>query len=534
MSAASANLPALSQIDVGGAYFDWVLMLETTQAKADVEEIFEFVADDCELRIVEVGTDDDPSSGSDSPTGERVDVADDNNAAVTAPQSKADQPTITPAEQTSSPVEPAINPSIRREKAADDATQGERRATSRETTASPTIRVDLDRVDRVVDTVGELVITQAMLTQTVHELPPEGNYTALWRNLEEISAVTRELQESVMAMRAQPVNSVFQRMPRLVREVSGKTGKKVRLVVTGEGTEVDKTVTERLSDPLTHMIRNAIDHGIETPEDRLASSKPAEGTIRLSAEHRSGRIIIELSDDGRGINRKKVREKAVASSLIAEDAELSDEEIDNLIFLPGFSTASEVSNISGRGVGMDVVRRNVEAIGGRVSIASAEGSGSTFRMTLPLTLAVMEGMVVAVAKETYILPLANIVECLRLMPKDVQAAAMGGQFLIIRGEVIPLIYLCQFFHLANAKSRKQEGVVVVIEVEGGTKAGLVVDEIRGQQQVVVKSIEANYGKIDGAAAATVLGNGQVALIVDADAFARLVSVGRTSGQRSVN
>jgi len=533
VAASVDQLPDLAHVDPTGAYIGWTMTLETTGTVSDVHEVFEFVEDDCELSVSEIVDDDENSSNpvvrnvamdTGETTQEHGEIGQSNSE-------KAAGPLETPVDAGSPSAAEAEVESKRQPKAQEEGNKGER--TNAKESASPaTIRVDLDRVDRVVDSVGELVITQAMLIQTVHELPPDGNYTVLWRTLEEMAHVTRELQECVMAMRAQPVNSVFQRMPRLVREVAGRTGKKVRLVVTGETTEVDKTVTERLADPLTHMIRNAIDHGLELPEERSAAAKPQEGTVRLSAEHRGGRIIIELSDDGRGINRKRVREKAIENNLIAPDAELSDEETDNLIFLPGFSTASQVSELSGRGVGMDVVRRNVEAIGGRVAIRSVEGQGSTFRMTLPLTLAVMEGMVFSVASETYIMPLANIVECLRLTPKDIQTAAMGGHFLVIRGEVIPLIYLWQYFSIDNAKSEKSEGVVVVIDVEGGTKAGVVVDEIRGQQQVVVKSIESNYGKIDGAAAATVLGNGQVALILDADAFGRMVSI--RGGQRAAH
>ena len=525
------TLPDLSQIEVDGGYITWKIALATKRPKADVEEIFEFVAGDCDLTIVEVGGEEPPAAPAPAPTP------------VPPTPSAPTPPAAPPPGGPTAAAKEAPKAAVQENAAKGDAAPAKQAPTApaksdaaaaKEGAAAPTIRVDLDRIDRVVDTVGELVITEAMLTQTLHDLPPDGNYSAIWRSLEQLSMVTRDLQESVMAMRAQPVKAVFQRLPRMVREVATKTGKKVRLVMLGENTEVDKTVTERLSDPLTHMIRNAVDHGLETPEERAAANKPVEGTIKLSAEHRGGRIIIELSDDGRGINRKRVREKAISSNLIDADAILSDEEIDNLIFLPGFSTATEVSDLSGRGVGMDVVRRNVEATGGRVAIRSVPGKGSTFRMTLPLTLAVMEGMVVAVGAETYILPLANIVECIRVRPADIQLAAMGGQFLVLRGEVIPLIYLCRFFNVANAKTgdKAHEGVVMVIEVEGGAKAGLVVDEIRGQQQVVVKSLEANYGRIDGAAAATVMGDGQVALIVDVDAFARLVSVGRGAGTRA--
>jgi len=277
--------------------------------------------------------------------------------------------------------------------------------------AQPTIRVDLDRVDRLINAVGELVIQQAMLSQRVLEsgLARSSNVAL---GLEDLELLTREIQDSVMAIRAQPVKSVFQRMPRLAREVADMTGKKIKLVMEGEGTEVDKTVIERLTDPITHMLRNAIDHGVEMPDDRVAAGKSPEGLVRLRALHRGGRIVIELQDDGRGINRPRVKGIAVERGLIAEDAVLTDEEIDNLIFLPGFSTADVVSDISGRGVGMDVVRRSIHGLGGRISISSEPGKGSKFTMSLPLTLAVLDGMVVTSAEQTLVAPLSAIVESL--------------------------------------------------------------------------------------------------------------------------
>jgi len=368
--------------------------------------------------------------------------------------------------------------------------------------------------------VGELVIAQAMLRQTVAQLPHDGKFAELERGMEQLFQISRELQESVMAIRAQPVRSVFQRMPRLVRELSAQTGKKARLVMHGEATEIDKTVTERLADPLTHMIRNALDHGIETPAERIAAGKPDEGVVQISAEHKGGRIIIQLSDDGRGINRDRVRAKAIEKGLIAPEAVLSDEEVDQLIFAPGFSTAATVSNISGRGVGMDVVKRNVQELGGRVVIRSTPGKGSTVSLTLPLTLAVMDGMVVSCGRETYIVPISSIIECLRPQPGMVQRAGDGGDVLVLRGEVVPLQYLGRVFHIAEAKAALAEGVIVVVEVEGGAKLGLVVDDLLGQQQVVVKSIEENFGAIDGIGAATIMGDGQVALILDVDALAQ--------------
>jgi two-component system chemotaxis sensor kinase CheA len=333
--------------------------------------------------------------------------------------------------------------------------------------------------------------------------------------LETLSQHLRELQEGVMAIRAQPVRSVFSRMPRLVREVSTQLDKSARLVISGEGTEIDKTVIEQLADPLTHLLRNALDHGLETPEERDAAGKPREGTIHLSAEHRSGRIVIEIADDGRGINRDKVLAKARQRGLVPADAALSPEEIDELIFLPGFSTADTISDISGRGVGMDVVRRNIQALGGRISVSSALGAGSRFTLSLPLTLAILDGMAVAVGAETYIIPLTIIMESLRPRREDLHPVVGRGDVLAIRGEYVPLVYLHRIFGVASAEGDACRGIVVIVESDSAGRFGIVVDEMLGQQQVVVKSLEANYGPVDGIGGATILGNGRVALILDA-------------------
>jgi two-component system chemotaxis sensor kinase CheA len=317
-----------------------------------------------------------------------------------------------------------------------------------------------------------------------------------------------------MAIRAQPVKSVFQRMPRLVREIATRLGKEVRMVTSGEATEIDKTVIEQLADPLTHLVRNALDHGLETPAERQAAGKHPEGTLLLSAEHRGGRILIEISDDGRGINRPRVLEKAQQKGLVPPSAALSDTEIDNLIFMPGFSTAETVSNISGRGVGMDVVRRNIQALGGRVTVSSQPGHGSRFTLSLPLTLAVLDGLVVAVGAESYIVPLTSIVESLRPRVEDVHAVVGRGDVLAIRGAYVPLVYLHEFFLIRNAIREAHRGIVVIVECDQRGHLGLVVDDLLGQQQVVVKSLEENYHAIDGIGGATILGNGRVALILD--------------------
>jgi two-component system chemotaxis sensor kinase CheA len=317
-----------------------------------------------------------------------------------------------------------------------------------------------------------------------------------------------------MAMRAQPVKSVFQRMPRLVREVAAATGKKVRLILHGEETEIDKTVIEQLYDPLVHMMRNSVDHGVEPPEERVAAGKPAEGTVRLSAGHAGGRILIEISDDGKGINRERVFQKAVSKGLIPADLSLTESQIDDLIFLPGLSTADQVSNISGRGVGMDVVRSNIQRMGGRVSIKSTPGQGSVFTLALPLTLAVLDGMNVRVGDEIYVIPLANIIESLRPTTKDVRSLPGGGDVLLIRGEYVPLVYVGRLFGIANAATDASKSLVVLVEAGPGDKVGLVLDEIVGQQQVVIKSLESNYQALPGLSGATILGNGRVALIID--------------------
>ncbi|MEW5729497.1 MAG: chemotaxis protein CheA, partial [Pseudomonadota bacterium] len=382
------------------------------------------------------------------------------------------------------------------------------------------IRVDLDKIDRLVNMVGELVITQAMLGQQATGFTVE-SHPELIQGLQELSHHTRELQESVMAIRAQPVKALFSKAPRLVRDLSSKLGKQARLVMSGENTEVDKTVIEQLSDPMTHLIRNSLDHGIETPEERIAMGKTPEGTIHLGAEHRSGRIIIEIADDGRGINRQRVLEKAIEKGLVERGQPLTDEQIDMLIFAPGFSTAAEVSDVSGRGVGMDVVRKNIQDVGGRVVVQNSPGVGCRIILSLPLTLAVMDGMLVAVGQERYVLPLTNIVESLRPTAQQARALVNVGDVLTLRGEYIRLLPLHQIFGVRNAITDPTRGLVVVVETEGGDRIGLLVDELLGQQQVVIKSLDANFRPVDGISAATILGDGRVALILDVAALRQL-------------
>jgi two-component system chemotaxis sensor kinase CheA len=323
-----------------------------------------------------------------------------------------------------------------------------------------------------------------------------------------------------MSIRAQPVKPLFQRMSRIVREASNATGKNVRLVTEGESTEVDKIVIERLSDPLTHMIRNAVDHGLESKEKREAAGKPREGVVRLSAMHRSGRVIIEVSDDGAGINRPRVRQIAIEKGLISADDQLSDGEIDNLLFMPGFSTASEISNLSGRGVGMDVVKKSIQALGGRVSIVSVPGQGSSFIISLPLTLAILDGMVVRIAGQTMIIPLTDIVETLKPRAEDIHEFSTDGQVVFVRGAFVPLVDVGGTLGYRAPLGKVDNQIVVLTQTEDSALSALLVDEIFDQRQVVIKGLEENYGSVPGIAAATILGDGQIALILDID---RIVS-----------
>ncbi|ODT88437.1 chemotaxis protein CheA [Phenylobacterium sp. SCN 70-31] len=528
----ASGLPALADLDPEAAYLAWTVTLTGEADEAAIREVFEWVDGDCELEIMPLGGSESSADGFDL-AALMARVSDDGPARVSDPAADIDVGSLIAAlspdaevpavavapEIVDAPAKPALSVVSSAPEPAADA-QGA--AHMRKTEAGATIRVDLDRVDRLIDLVGELVINQAVLSQRVMEAGL-ARASAVAMGLDELEQLTREIQDSVMAIRAQPVKSVFQRMPRLVREVAAMTGKPVRLVTEGEGTEVDKTVIERLADPLTHMIRNAIDHGLESPEKRAAAGKPAEGVVRLAAFHRSGRIVIEVSDDGGGINRERVKGIATEKGLISAEAALSDEEIDNLIFMPGFSTAAEVSDISGRGVGMDVVRRSIQALGGRITIASRPGQGSTFTMSLPLTLAVLDGMVVSAHGQTLVAPITAIVETLQPKAEDVHSLGGHARVISIRGGFVPLIDVGMALGYRREPLEATQGVALLIESEGGARAALLVDAIQGQRQVVIKSLEANYRQVPGVAAATILGDGRVALILDIDT---IVSVSR--------
>ena len=502
----ASALPELENVDPNGAYFSWSIRLSSGHDIADVREVFEFVEGEADLSIESDG----------QPEVSNADIA--ALLAMALGSAPASEP-ATVSESLATARETEIAPAVADMTPAPVAAV-ETAKPDAKTAAVPsqtTIRVEFDRVDRLINLVGELVINQAMLSQRVIEANFAGSSSVII-GLEELEQLTREIQESVMAIRAQPVKPLFQRMSRIVREVADATGKEVRLKTDGEATEIDKTVVERLAEPLTHMIRNAVDHGVESPEERLAAGKPAEGMVRLSAAHRSGRIVIEISDDGAGIDRPKVRASAIKKGLIAADAQLSDSEIDNLLFLPGFSTASTISNISGRGVGMDVVKRSIQALGGRISISSRPGQGSTFSMSLPLTLAVLDGMAVSVAGQTLVVPLTAIVETLKPKKADIHALGAEGRVMSIRNTFVPLIDVGMQLGFRDTATQPESSVAILVETGDGARNALLVDSIQDQRQVVIKSLEANYGTVEGIAAATILGDGRVALILDVDAL----------------
>ena len=465
VGADASRVPLLADYNPENCYLGWEVKLRTSVDEKAIREVFEFVEDHCDLTI----TKSEPA------------------AAVVA-KAKSDEP-----------------------KAVTE-TGGAIGVTS--------IRVDLEKIDRLVNMVGELVITQAMLQSQSRSLPVD-QFPGLIRGVDDLVHQMRELQEAVMSVRMQPIKSLFSRMPRVVRDIAQQLGKDIRLVTSGENTEVDKTIIEQLSDPLMHMIRNAADHGIEVPDVRRASGKPEQGTIELAASHQGGKIVIEVTEDGAGLNHEKILAKAREKELIAADAVMTPEAIEQLIFLPGFSTADKVSNISGRGVGMDVVKRNITDMGGAVRVKSELGKGTRFTITLPLTLAILDGMIVRVGAENYIIPITSIIETMRPTAHSVHAVPDGHDVLNVRGEFIPIVYLHELFFVPNAEHEPSKALVVLVE-SGLQKLGIVVDELVGQQQVVIKSLEANADPVNGISGATILGDGKVSLILDIAGLHRML------------
>ena len=503
------ELPALEAIEAHRCYLSWQVRLTSAVSEERIREAFEWVEGDCDYRITCAAPSDGAVAAAPAPQPAVAEVATPEApppAPALAEPAPAQSATPAPSAET-----PAASRAAARTEAAPAASGGD--ATS--------IRVSTQKIDELINTVGEVVITQSMLAQLGADA--EGPSAERLRSgLAQLERNVRELHESVMRVRMLPIGFAFSRFPRLVRDVAQRLGKQIELKLTGEQTELDKTVLERIGDPLVHLVRNSIDHGIEKPEARLAAGKPAAGTVHLEAFHRGSAIIIEVSDDGQGLDSDRILAKARARGLVAPNETPSQEAIHELIFLPGFSTAEQTTDLSGRGVGMDVVRRNIKSLGGKIDIRSERGKGSRFTISLPLTLAIVDGQSVSVGDETYIVPLVSIVESLQTKESGVNRLSMAGEVISFRGAYLPLVRLHDLFGIEPRSRAIHDGLVVVVEGDG-QRVGLFVDDLRGQQQVVIKSLESNYGHVQGVSGATILGDGSVALILDVPGLIRSTS-----------
>ncbi|WP_430391020.1 chemotaxis protein CheA [Dyella sp. 20L07] len=468
------RLPAtLAALEPSECHLGWVIELKGPVKRADIAAVFDWVEDECDL------------------------VIEAKHVVAAAAPAVAAAPAAAPV-----------------------ADAGAVRAQRDASAESSSVRVSIDKIDGLINLVGELVITQSMLDTFRDGEIDASRLALLEQGLIHLARHTRELQESVMGIRMLPIASVFNRFPRMVRDISQKLGKQVKLELVGEQTELDKTVLEKIGDPMVHLVRNAIDHGLEVPEIRRAAGKGDVGTLKLEASHRGGNIVVEVSDDGAGLNRDAIVAKAIQRGIIASADGMSDDAVAELIFQPGFSTAAVTTDLSGRGVGMDVVRRNVADLGGTVVIRSTQGKGSVFTITLPLTLAIIDGLTAAVGDERYIVPLVSIVESVQLKAESVRSVAGGGELFRFRNEYLPVIRLHDVFGCDNAIRAIDEGLMVVVEGDG-SRVGLFVDGLIGQQQAVVKSLEANYRRVQGISGATILADGSVALIVDIAGLVRM-------------
>ena len=511
----TSKLPDLAAMDPEKCYLSWTMKLEIVKDWQVVDAVFEFVREDSKLVIEEREA---PESGTKHASRETsvLDAGDpkllgeilietgvvsrDTLEHALAQQKRVGEILIEQHAATPQQISQAL------QKQKDNA------APAKKGIETASIRVDTDKIDKLINLVGELVITQSMLSDlsTRFEMSQLG---LLLERVAQLECNTREIQERVMGIRMLPIGSAFSRFPRLVRDLSAKAGKKIQLVLSGEETELDKTVIESIGDPLTHLVRNSADHGLEPPEERLDNNKPELGTIRLNAFHEGGNICITVEDDGRGLNRDKILAKAIKQGLIAENEKLSDDQIWPLIFKPGFSTAEKVTDVSGRGVGMDVVKRNIEGLGGTVKIKTALGKGTMFTLKLPLTLAIIEGMTVRVGRETYIVPLLSILESIQPKAGVMKTVVGKGELINVRGTYLPMIRMYDVFSLQPEHTEPTKAILLILETEG-ERVAVMVDEILGQQQVVIKSMEQNFHKVAGIAGATILGDGTVGFILD--------------------
>ena len=527
----TSALPDLDGFDPAGAYLAWDVTLPGEVERDAIEDVFGFSGDDLDVAIDQGGVTPEapapaPAAVEPAPEPAPAPVAAEPVAApvpapapvaaAPAPVAPAHAPAPEPAPvaaaaPVAAPVEAVAAPAEKPEAPKPALVSSQPAPAAPAAPVSQSVRIDLRKLDQLIDTVGEMMIAQAMLGQQMS--------THGMRNSSELAmleSLTRDVQERAMAIRAQPISTVFSRVPRLLRDLQASTGKNINLEVSGETTEIDKTIIERLGDPLTHLIRNAADHGIEDAATRTANGKSPDGTLKLSAEQRSGRILIRIEDDGRGIDQAKVLKKAVEKGLVAPDANLSADEINNLIFAPGFSTAETVSSISGRGVGMDVVRQNVKDLGGRITVKTEPGAGTSFILTLPLTLAIADGMTVTVGSQTLVLPLSHIVENLRPGEGEIHRLGNGRLMLKARDRFIPVVNIARALDLDGEINDPTEAVLIIVDTELAGQAALLVDSIVDQRQIVIKSLNANYRSVECVAGATILGDGRVALIVDVD------------------
>ena len=498
----TSALPNFAELDSQSCYLAWKLELAGDVPEDAIKQVFEWAEGDCDLELRLMGGETAPAIAA-APVIVETEPAPSQEVLADAILSGSAPAVEEPKPEPATPV--AAAPAVAAVKdIKPDAIAG--------VGDSGSIRVSVEKIDELMNTVGELVITQAMLSQLGAALEG-GNAEKLRAGLAQLERNTRELQESVMRVRMLPISFVFSRFPRMVRDIAQRLGKQIDLKLTGEQTELDKTVLEKIGDPLVHLVRNSIDHGIEMPEVRVAAGKDAAGTVHLDACHRGGNIAVEVSDDGGGLDKERILAKARQRGLVGPNDVLTDDQIHDLIFLPGFSTAEKTTDLSGRGVGMDVVRRNVKELGGKIELRSERGKGSRFIITLPLTLAIVDGQSVAVGSETYIIPLISIVESMRLKETSISRLSGHNEVFSFRGDYLPIIRLHELFGVEPRARALHEGLVVIAEGDG-RRVGLFVDDLLGQQQVVIKSLEVNYGHVEGVSGATILGDGSVALILD--------------------
>jgi two-component system chemotaxis sensor kinase CheA len=495
------KIPTLLELDSKLIYLEWKIDLSGDIEESQIKEIFAWVEDVCEYTINDVTIDSDKGE-SKKPSMVSSNLAEQESAVVLEEK-------VVPKKQKKQEI---------KEKGKTSTPASAKKSKKNNNQESSSIRVNVDKIDALINLVGELVITQSMLGRFGENIDLS-DIEALKDGLGQLERNSRELQETAMQIRMLPISSSFNRFPRLIRDLSGKLNKKVDLQITGENTELDKTVLEKIGDPLVHLVRNSLDHGLETPEVRKSAGKSEIGTINLNAYHEGGNIVIEVVDDGAGLNKERILSKAIENGIVSKEESLSDEEIYNLIFQPGFSTAEVVSDVSGRGVGMDVVRRNINDLGGNVYIDSRPGQGSTLTIRLPLTLAIIDGQLIRVGEEIYVIPIMSISESLQLDPTMISRYKGKADLYKLREEYIPILRLHEVFDNCDNQPEFKDGLMVVVEVER-RRVGLFVDELLGQQQVVIKSLENNFRKAEGFSGATILGDGTVSLILDASGLIR--------------